>query len=128
MPRDLYLAAYRGPPRANHFSLWIPLAPGHCIGKVIHVVGDFFKGYEHEFKREYNISKTKRLAFPPLLLCSVDDKYVVDVSNKAKPGELDKEACDTLERIALSVPAPGRAPPELLPTKVGHPAVASTAR
>jgi hypothetical protein len=106
MARDIYLIVYTSPLFPAHWTLWIPTEANPQIGKGIHATGDAANGFQHEFKRNYDLSEEDR-AYRLFLLAQVNDRWVVDV-----PGDglfsVDTIPVDGVERIALSVPAPGK--------------------
>jgi hypothetical protein len=67
-------------------------------------VGNVAQGFDHEFKRNYVLAGTTR-RYQIFLLASVPDEFVVDVVGDGSYGT-DKIAADTIERCALSIPAP----------------------
>lgn len=106
MTRDIYLIVYNSLLFPAHWTLWIPTKANPQIGKGIHVTGDAANGFQHEFKRNYDLSEEDR-ANRLFLLAQVDDRWVADV-----PGDgsfsVDTTPADDVETIALSVPAPGK--------------------
>ena len=63
MSRPLYLVVYHSRLFAAHWALWIPTYANETVGdvgKVIHVEGSPSEGFSHQFKRNYDISKTSR--------------------------------------------------------------------
>ncbi|KDQ60267.1 hypothetical protein JAAARDRAFT_601244 [Jaapia argillacea MUCL 33604] len=128
MPRSVYLLVYHSPLFPAHWGLFIPypvslLHPSTAtvpddegspsqktaIGKVIHVHGDSFNGFAHQFKRNYEHDTTQR-AHSLVWLCEVGDEWVGDGEDEKgdeRELKLDVEPVDEIERRALSVPAPG---------------------
>ncbi|KAL6306021.1 hypothetical protein BKA93DRAFT_730209 [Sparassis latifolia] len=104
MTRDVYLISYDSPLFPAHWSLWVPLATEPTLGKRIHVAGDAFTGFVHEFARQYSIASTAR-KHTLVFLAQVQDIHVGDVIDREG---CDNEPVDDIERAALSVPAPGK--------------------
>ena len=106
MTRNIYLIVYGSPLFPAHWTLWIPTEANPQIGTGVHATGDVVNGFQHEFKRNYNLSEEDR-AHRLFLLAQVEDQWVVDV-----PGDgsfsVDTTPTDGVETIALSVPAPGK--------------------
>lgn len=110
MTRKLFLIVYKSPLFPAHWSLWIPSLADPNIGKRIHVTGDVYSGFEHEFVRNYNLENDTRTQVS-IMLGEVDDKHVVDDEDspdlKNDDEERDQTPRDRIEEIALEVPAPG---------------------
>ncbi|RDB28930.1 hypothetical protein Hypma_016124 [Hypsizygus marmoreus] len=101
--RDVYLLIYPSPLFAAHWALWLPNdnAAKEALGKVIQVTGNVATGFEHQFKRNYDLSDTAR-ASTLLALGHIGGEHVV-----MNGPEIDNIAIDTMEEKALSVEAPG---------------------
>lgn len=105
--RELFVLRYPAHLFAAHMALFIPHADNKDIGKVIHATGDSRMGFEQEVKRNYDaVDSTRRPV--RYALGTVDAGLVEDVVGN---GELVIEnppvAQDEIERIVLTVPAPG---------------------
>lgn len=102
MTRPIYLIIYTSTLFPAHWSLWIPSLSDPSIGKRLHAEGDAATGFKTVFERGYVLHEDTR-KYQCLLLGEVSDEYVLDVDGQ----ECDSIAHDDLERILLSVPAPG---------------------
>jgi hypothetical protein len=108
--RPVYLVVYNNRVFLAHWALWIPSHDTGAdkagnVGKIIHVQGDARSGFNHEFKRNYDMSVTTRTK-EILLLGSTNSKNVVD-GTYTGPVVLDNTATDVIEQWALYIPAPG---------------------
>lgn len=107
MSRPVYLIVYSSPLFKAHWALWVPEYSSQASGrgKVIHVTGDPRTGFEHQFKRNYDINATDK-AHMTVFLGNGDASRILDT-----PGDgyytNDTAARDDLEHWALTVPAPG---------------------
>src|ERR1700749_2017095 len=110
MPREIHIISYDSPIFPAHWALWIPSDrvndKGTKIGKVIHVTGDVFEGFVHEFKRNYVLEGTRR-KYHSSLIATVPDASAVDVVGDGGLS-MDRNAADAIERAALSIPAPAK--------------------
>jgi hypothetical protein len=107
MARSIYLIVYNSRLFPAHWSLWIPSLSDPTIGKRIQATGDALTGFTIAFERNYDIEATNR-AHRLITLAEVDDIYVDDGDScKGGPESTDARPIDKLEKIALSVPAPG---------------------
>jgi len=105
MTRQIYIFSYSNPTFAAHWAFWIPTIDNPKVGKVIQVTGDAISGYEHEFKRNYDVTASNRI--PSInLLSSVEDRFVVDVPGDGSQTE-DMTPHDAIEHAALAIHAPG---------------------
>ncbi|RMZ68164.1 phosphotransferase family [Pyrenophora seminiperda CCB06] len=105
MTRTVYLLIYSSPLFPAHWALWIPSLHDPTIGKRLHVEGDASNGFEIAFIRNYVLDVTSR-PHQSLPLAEVADHHVLDVNGDGSPSS-DSIAHDDLERVLLSVPAPG---------------------
>lgn len=103
--RPVYLIVYNSPLFAAHWSLFIPQLGSDTLGKLIHVTGDVREGFQHQFKRNYDLSETTH-GYQRIALPSVAANHIVDVRGNGQRSS-DTTPHDDLERIALEVPAPG---------------------
>ena len=106
--RTLYVLRYPSHLFAAHMALFIPHAGSDDLGKVLHATGDQRSGFVHEFKRNYSALDTARRP-KKYELGTVDAALVTDIIGD---GDLvidtePTDARDEVERIALSIPAPG---------------------
>jgi hypothetical protein len=105
MPRSIYIVVYASPLFPAHWAVWIPSLAGPDIGKRIHVSGDVHKGFEHGFERNYNLAGTGR-AHTLIPIGEVGEDYVTDTPLDGQLS-VDRIPRDQLERVALTIPAPG---------------------
>lgn len=105
MTRTIYLIIYNSPLFPAHWSLWIPSLHNPTTGKRLHATGDAATGFTIVFERNYVMSADSR-QHQCLPLADVSDHHVVDVNGDGSEGS-DSIAHDDLERILLSVAAPG---------------------
>lgn len=105
MTRTVYLIIYNSPLFPAHWSLWIPSLDNAAIGKRLHAEGDASQGFRVVFKRNYVPEEDTR-QYQKLLHAEVSDRHVVDVKGTGTQVS-DSTAHDDLERVLLSVPAPG---------------------
>lgn len=106
--RPIYLLSYNNRLFPAHWALWIPSQetnPTKTIGKVIHVEGDSLNGFNHGFKKNYDLETDER-ARELVFLGWADSANVVDGDNDGLL-VIDAVATDAFERCALEVPAPG---------------------
>ncbi|KAM5361433.1 hypothetical protein ACJZ2D_013123 [Fusarium nematophilum] len=109
MARTLYLVMYNSRLFPAHWALWVPSREIPDVGKRIHAEGDVATGFTVTFERNYDIGSTGR-QHQILPLAEVDESHLADV-----PGARSTEsklmgnikAHDTVEEVALRVPAPG---------------------
>jgi len=114
--RKVFIISYNaGGLFEDHWGLWIPSAANPDIGTIIHVKGDSLKGFELEFKRNYNRTITSAI-YIPYEIADVDPKYIVDTKGDGKPFA-DTIAHDKIEQQALLIPAP---PKSLKPAGSGE--------
>lgn len=103
--RTVHLIVYNSPLFRAHWGLLIPARGSSTKGKLIHVTGNVLRGFEHEFKRNYDVSHTTR-PHRVVVIGHVADHIIVDVPGNGE-SSTDTTPHDNLERIALGVPAPG---------------------
>ena len=102
-----YLVVYHSRLFAAHWSIWIP-NKGEGIegkGKVIHVEGTVSQGFNHEFKRNYDMAmETRQKSILPL--GSINACYIKNI-HEPEGETQDSIATDAVEELALHIPAPG---------------------
>jgi hypothetical protein len=107
MSLTAYLVVYHSRLFAAHWSIWIP-RDGQSIqgrGKIIQVEGTAAQGFNHDFKRNYDMAmETRQKSIIPL--GSIDAGYVKNIHGPDTETE-DSTATDAVEEWALQVPAPG---------------------
>ncbi|CAE7145615.1 unnamed protein product [Rhizoctonia solani] len=101
--RDVQVISYKSPLFPSHWALFIPKVGKPELGTVIHVTGDAHKGFVHQFKRNYNHTTSSR-ASRLIPLGKVASSNIVDSQSDTESE--DQSPTDTLEEIALAVPAP----------------------
>jgi len=104
--REIYLLSYNSRLFPAHWGIWIPYIANPSVGKVIHVTGDAASGFQHEFKRNYNLLTTGR-AHKLTLLAKVSSRHVTDTLGDGL-FSIDTIAVDDIERQALAIEAPGK--------------------
>lgn len=103
---DLFLLCYVPSPLFHaHWSIFIPEQANSQRGTVINVRGDPLDGFVHEFDRGYVPSEDSDRPLLMTKLGSVKDTIVGPFSS-LEPGK-DTIAQTELERLALTIPAPG---------------------
>jgi hypothetical protein len=106
--RTVYLIVYNSPLFPVHWGLWIPSLHNPAIGKFLNAEGDAANGFEIIFQRNHTLdadaTSRPRQCLP---LAEVADCHVLDVDGDGGEGA-DSTARDELERVLLSVPAPGK--------------------
>ncbi|KZO94365.1 hypothetical protein CALVIDRAFT_556398 [Calocera viscosa TUFC12733] len=124
--RPVYLIVYHSPLFPAHWALFLPnltstpsptppisssspppppVPEVHKTGTVLNVAGSSFSGFAHEFKRNYDLEEDGRSYSLFLLDADIDPGLVGDT--RGEEPSVDAEGRDELERLALSVPAPG---------------------
>lgn len=104
---DLYLLCYIPSPLFHaHWALFVPDQADPQRGTVINIRGDPLNGFDHEIQRDYVPSEDPDK--PPFMtkLGSLEDTLVVRPHRSLEAGK-DAVAYTDLERLALSIPAPG---------------------
>lgn len=103
---DLHLLCYIPSPLFHaHWAIFVPNQADSQRGTVINVRGDPLHGFVHEFERGYIPSEDPEK--PPFMtkLGAVEDTLVS--TPQVLEAGIDVVACTELERLALSIPAPG---------------------
>lgn len=104
---DIFLLCYLPSPLFHaHWAVFAPDQARPTCGTVLNVRGDPLNGFVHEFERGYIPSEDPEKP-PKLLNLGAVAKCLVE-SEGAAPDGKDTTACNQLERLALSVDAPGR--------------------
>lgn len=104
---DIFLLCYLPSPLFHaHWALFAPdQTRPHC-GTVLNVRGDPLHGFVHEFERGYVPSEDPEKP-PAMLKLGTIAERLVRPEDTAPEGK-DAKAYNQLERLALSVDAPGR--------------------
>ncbi|RYP25260.1 hypothetical protein DL765_000141 [Monosporascus sp. GIB2] len=107
--RTLYLLSYVPSPLfPAHWSMWVPYrcSDGSASrkGTRLHVTGDSRSGFAHDFDRGYDPGEDGRWPWVGAA-ARIEERHVEDAP--APEGAGAREARNRLERVALSVPAPG---------------------
>lgn len=120
-PRPVYLVAYRSATFKSHWGLFIPNKDDkrHKVGRLIHIEGSVQEGFIFEIRRNYDISKTRNVPYPLILLGTCSDHFLIDNAHTIRDGDYHKDhlARDPFEKLMASVPAPGKS----LRTQADHP-------
>lgn len=104
---DIFLLCYLPSPLFHaHWAICVPDQAKPTCGTVLNVRGDAFKGFVHEFERGYIPSEDQDKP-PKVLKLGAIEKSLIEFEDAAPDGK-DTTACNRLERLALSVDAPGR--------------------
>jgi hypothetical protein len=92
-----------------HWALWVPsynaeAEEARSVGKLIHVVGDTRNGFSHQFRRNYDMSKTSRTH----LVHFIGWTEVANITDGINSGDIveDTTATDVIEEWALRVATP----------------------
>lgn len=115
--RRISILIFPSPLFPAHWSLFIasPSPTTESIGTRIHVHGDAKAGFAHEFVRGYDVSRST-LGDKLVPLGVVDEAVLAEGKGEGEGCQehdgvqtetRDVDARNELERIALSVPAPG---------------------
>ena len=108
MPRNIYLVRYSGFPFKDHWAILIPSATISTFGTLIQVEGNPRYGFVHSVVRNYDLSNETR-STKVTLLGEVEEKYMHDTPSAGTLIESDEtNPRDEIERVALSVAAPGK--------------------
>ncbi|KAH7016841.1 hypothetical protein EDB80DRAFT_272929 [Ilyonectria destructans] len=106
MSFSVYILVYTSRLFPAHWALWIPSRRDPAIGKRVHATGDARVGFEVEFDRNYNIEQTSR-QHQLVHLAQVQDTFISDASCISGPLSSERQPCDKIEEVALSLPPPG---------------------
>jgi hypothetical protein len=108
--RPIYVVSYSNPLFPAHWALWVPsynaeTGEAQSVGKLIHVEGDPGNGFNHQFKRNYDMLKTSRTH----LVQFISWTEASNIADGTDSGDIveDTTATDILEEWALRVAAPG---------------------
>ncbi|RYP78257.1 hypothetical protein DL771_000734 [Monosporascus sp. 5C6A] len=107
--RTLYLLSYVPSPLfPAHWSMWVPYRGSDgSVGKRgtrLHVTGDSRNGFAHDFDRGYDPDEDDRCPWVRAA-ARIEERHVEDPPTPE--GASACEAHNRLERVALSIPAPG---------------------
>lgn len=103
---DLYLLCYIPSPLFHaHWSIFIPEQANYQRGTVINVRGDPLNGFVHEFERGYIPSEDPDK--PPFMTRLGAARDTLVRPHHYMEAGIDVVAHTELERLALSIPAPG---------------------
>lgn len=104
---DIFLLCYLPSPLFHaHWALFIPNQARPQCGTVLNVRGDPLNGFVHEFEREYIPSEDPEKPPTMLKLGTIAERLIR--SEGTAPYGKDATAFNQLERLALSIDAPGR--------------------
>lgn len=103
MTREIFLIRYLSYPFKHHWGFFIPSTTNPSVGTIIHVEGSVRASFEHQIKRNYDLTRTSR-AFSQILLGRVEDRHV-HIDQTFEPSS-DTSPRDDIENLALTVPAP----------------------
>ncbi|RYP70655.1 hypothetical protein DL769_004901 [Monosporascus sp. CRB-8-3] len=107
--RTLYLLSYiLSPLFPAHWSVWVPYRASDGTaskkGTRLHVTGDSRNGFAHDFDRDYDPDEDDRRPRAGAA-ARIEERHVVDPPTPGGAGA--HGAYNLLERVALSIPAPG---------------------
>jgi hypothetical protein len=108
MARSIYLAVFSNAYGPSHWAIWIPTGGQGEKGKLIQVIDAGGRGFDLQFKRNYDFGYT-RMSYQIFHLAQVQDRFVADASDRMPP-TVDATARDHLESAATVVPPPRRSP------------------
>lgn len=104
---DIFLLCYLPSPLFHaHWALFVPDQARPQCGTVLNVRGDPLHGFVHEFERGYVPSEDPEKPPTVLKLGTVAERLIRPEGTT--PDGKDATAYNELERLALSVDAPGR--------------------
>lgn len=104
---DIFLLCYLPSPLFHaHWALFVPDQARPQRGTVLNVRGDPLHGFEHEFERGYVPSEDPEK--PPAIIKLGTIAGLLTRTESTAPNGKDATAYNQLERLALSVDAPGR--------------------
>ncbi|KAG8162714.1 hypothetical protein KVR01_007192 [Diaporthe batatas] len=104
---DIFLLCYLPSPLFHaHWAVFVPDQARPTCGTVVNVRGDPLNGFAHEFERGYIPSEDPEKP-PKVLNLGAIAKNLIEFERPVPDGK-DATACNQLERLALSVDAPGR--------------------
>lgn len=104
---DIFLLCYLPSPLFHaHWALFVPEKSRPECGTVLNVRGDPLHGFEHEFERGYIPSEDPEKPPTMLKLGRIAERLIR--SEGTAPDGKDATAYNQLERLALSIDAPGR--------------------
>lgn len=104
---DIFLLCYLPSPLFHaHWAVFVPDQARPNCGTVLNVRGDPLHGFVHEFERGYNPSEDPEKP-PAVFKLGTIAKSLVESERNAPDGK-DATAYNQLERLALTIDAPGR--------------------
>lgn len=104
---DVFLLCYLPSPLFHaHWALFVPDPERPQRGTMLNVRGDPLHGFVHEFERGYVPSEDPEKPPAVLKLGAISERLIR--AEGAAPDGKDATAYNELERLALSVDAPGR--------------------
>lgn len=104
---DIFLLCYLPSPLFHaHWALFVPEQARPQSGTVLNVRGDPLHGFVHEFERGYIPSEDPEKPPAVLKLGTVAERLIKP--EEIAPDGKDTAAYNRLERLALSIDAPGR--------------------
>lgn len=104
---DIFLLCYLPSPLFHaHWAVFVPDQARPECGTVLNVRGDPLHGFVHEFERDYIPSEDPEKPPTVFKLGTISESLVK--SEKTAPDGKDALACNQLERLALTIDAPGR--------------------
>lgn len=107
MVREIFLMITHSPLFPAHWGLWIPSPSSQHLGKVIHVTGSAFAGFELQFKRNFDPESLGQ-AYSHVFLAKVDDEVIIDTAVGDGTFFIDTTPVDNIERKAVAIPAPAK--------------------
>ncbi|KAG6357823.1 hypothetical protein INS49_013703 [Diaporthe citri] len=104
---DVFLLCYLPSPLFHaHWALFVPDQARPQCGTVLNVRGDPLNGFVHEFERGYIPSEDPEKPPTVLKLGTIAERLIKP--ERIAPNGKDLAAYNRLERLALSIDAPGR--------------------
>lgn len=104
---DIFLLCYLPSPLFHaHWALFVPDPKRPQRGTVLNVRGDPLNGFVHEFERGYVPGEDPEKPPAVLKLGAIAERLIR--ADETAPDGKDATAYNELERLALSVDAPGR--------------------
>lgn len=104
---DIFLLCYLPSPLFHaHWALFVPEKARPECGTVLNVRGDPLNGFVHEFERGYIPSEDPEKPPTVLKLGTISERLIR--SEGTAPDGIDVTAYNQLERLALSIDAPGQ--------------------
>ncbi|KAI9681917.1 MAG: hypothetical protein M1822_006994 [Bathelium mastoideum] len=107
--RSLYLLTWSSAKFKGHWGFFVPELEDRRImkGKLIHAVGTIRDGFQTEFRRNFDLSKTRDRPRPPIEIGRVQTNLLLDTPSDGTYSA-ENQARDDFERFLLAnCPAPG---------------------